>query len=186
MSDKEDTVILREQTLHTCSSIVLGQRKDQQDSLNIMEKDANTKLCIIADGMGGLKGGKLASSSAVNAFCGHFMDDEITNIPSFLYNQAIACDHMIADMEDVDGNPLQAGSTLVAAYVHENQLNFVSVGDSRLYLFRKSIAKEQKEGFYRGEAGTFRHFMTKGGKLKSIWLSRKKVDAYIREVNGHN
>lgn len=57
---------------------------------------------------------------------------------------------------------------------------------TRLYLFRKSIAKEQKEGFYRGEVGTFRHFMDKGGKLKSIWLSRKKVDAYIREVNGHN
>ncbi len=149
MSDKEDTVILREQTLHTCSSIVLGQRKDQQDSLNIMEKDANTKLCIIADGMGGLKGGKLASSSAVNAFCGHFMDDEITNIPSFLYNQAIACDHMIADMEDVDGNPLQAGSTLVAAYVHENQLNFVSVGDSRLYLFRnKELVQVTKDHNY--------------------------------------
>lgn len=138
MSDIEDTVILREQSLHAYSSIVLGQRKDQQDSLNIMKKDDHTTLCIIADGMGGLQGGQLASSLAVNTFCGHFMDDPIDHVSSFLYNQAIECDHMIADLEDSKGNPLQAGSTLVAAYVHDDELNFVSVGDSRLYLFRNN------------------------------------------------
>lgn len=54
---------------------------------------------------------------------------------------------------------------------------------TRLYLFRKSIAKEESNGYY---IGTFKHFMAKGGKPKSILLSRKKVDAYIREVNGYN
>lgn len=135
-NDLEDTVILNEYSLHCISSIALGDRKDQQDSIAIMQKDTNTTLAIIADGMGGLAGGKLASQAAVDAFCGHFMNDEVSNIPAFLYNQVIACDHMIASLQDEHGQPLHAGSTLVSAYIHNDELHFVSVGDSRLYLLR--------------------------------------------------
>ena len=56
----------------------------------------------------------------------------------------------------------------------------------RLRRFRKIIAKEQSRGFYANTYtdpfGTFRSFMVKGNKYRSIWLTRKKVDAYIREV----
>lgn len=54
---------------------------------------------------------------------------------------------------------------------------------ARLRRFRKIIAKEQKSGIYRGEVGTFRSFPVKGKEYMSIWLSRKKVDAYIREIS---
>lgn len=52
----------------------------------------------------------------------------------------------------------------------------------KLEYFRKVISKTQKEGFYRGEPYVVRHFKIKGDKLFYIKLSRKKVDAYIREV----
>lgn len=52
----------------------------------------------------------------------------------------------------------------------------------KLEYFRKAISKTQKEGFYRGEPYVVRHFKIKGDKLFYIKLSRKKVDAYIREV----
>ena len=56
----------------------------------------------------------------------------------------------------------------------------------RLALFRKVIAHDQKYGWYRGEVGTSRSFMTKGNKYNSIWLSKKKIDAYIREITNKN
>ena len=52
----------------------------------------------------------------------------------------------------------------------------------RLLAFRKAISEEQKAGIYRGEPYTYKWFMTKGGKLMNIRLSRKKVDAYIKLV----
>ena len=52
----------------------------------------------------------------------------------------------------------------------------------KLEHFRKVISKGQKDGFYRGEPYVVRHFKIKGDKLYYIKLSRKKVDAYIREV----
>lgn len=55
---------------------------------------------------------------------------------------------------------------------------------SRLIMFRKAISKEQTWGYYANDnkIGTFRTFLIKGGKQKTIWLTRKKVDAYIREI----
>lgn len=53
----------------------------------------------------------------------------------------------------------------------------------RLLMFRKKVSKEQSEGWYKGTSvGTFRTFRTKGGKSNTIWLTRKKIDAYIREI----
>ena len=59
-------------------------------------------------------------------------------------------------------------------YFHENI--------DALERFRKKISKEQREGIYRGEPYVVRYFKIKGDKLFYIKLSRKKVDAYIREV----
>lgn len=56
----------------------------------------------------------------------------------------------------------------------------------RLMLFRKAISKEQSEGFYSNNdsisVGACRTFIEKGGKHRSIWLTRKKIDAYINEI----
>jgi hypothetical protein len=50
-------------------------------------------------------------------------------------------------------------------------------------MFRKKVSKDQSEGWYKGTSvGTIRTFRTKGGKCNSIWLTRKKIDAYIREI----
>lgn len=52
----------------------------------------------------------------------------------------------------------------------------------RLMLFRKAISKEQA-GY---QSATFRRFPIKGGYYLSISLTRRKVDAYIREITGKN
>ena len=52
----------------------------------------------------------------------------------------------------------------------------------KLEYFRKVISKTQKDGFHRGEPYVVRHFKIKGDKLFYIKLSRKKVDAYIKEL----
>ncbi len=56
----------------------------------------------------------------------------------------------------------------------------------RLEYFRKIISKEQKEGFNSGEPYVVRSFKIKGDKLFHIKLSRKKVDAYIKELKEKN
>lgn len=52
----------------------------------------------------------------------------------------------------------------------------------RLERFRKVLSKEQSSGFYRGEPYVVKEFKIKGDKIQFIKLSRKKVDAYIKEL----
>jgi hypothetical protein len=55
----------------------------------------------------------------------------------------------------------------------------------RLIMLRKKVSREQSspEEWHKGTSvGTIRTFRTKGGKNNSIWLTRKKIDAYIREI----
>ena len=52
----------------------------------------------------------------------------------------------------------------------------------RLMLFRKAISKEQA-GY---QSATFRRLPIKGGYYLSFSLTRRKVDAYIREITGKN
>ena len=59
---------------------------------------------------------------------------------------------------------------------------FFGTNMKRLLAFRNVISKEQKAGLYRGEPYTYKWFVSKGGKIMSICLNRKKVDAYIKLI----
>lgn len=136
MNELEDTLLLNQNRLHFASKSILGERRSQQDAIGVVARDEETTLSIVADGMGGLSGGELASMVTLNTFSGHFMNDPIDSVPRFLYELADECDQTIYTLRDEQGKLLKAGTTLVAAYVHQDQLYYISVGDSRLYLYR--------------------------------------------------
>ena len=115
---------------------VLGDREDQQDSFGY-ELKQDEGLIVICDGMGGHKGGKLASSLAVDEFLRSYNQECPCSDPvSFLDDVTRKTNNRIAALKSKDGTILNAGSTLVAVLVKDQQLFWSSVGDSRAYLFR--------------------------------------------------
>jgi len=120
----------------------IGARSSQQDAFGFSDKDDlafvahGGVLAVVADGMGGMAHGGEASHMAVRAFLHAYMAKSADEtVPAALHraldeaNQAVISLAYQADAEDV-------GTTLVAAVIHGDALHWVSVGDSRLYLWR--------------------------------------------------
>lgn len=127
--------------LHTevGQSSIIGTRAYQQDALFSEQLEDGTTLAVVCDGMGGLNGGELASNTAVQKLIFDFNSmGDFTQMPEFLRKEAIELDMAVADLEDEYGNSLGGGCTIVCVVTKGNQMYFLSVGDSRIYVVRNS------------------------------------------------
>ncbi len=135
-------------------SAALGDRKNQQDSYYVNVENGTNAVGIICDGMGGLQGGELASQTAVQRFVESFEEVRYTEsnlYPYFCYKMR-EIDQAVLSLKDEAGNPLYAGTTLVAVAIREGYLQWISVGDSKIYILRGnemvSVAKEHNYATY--------------------------------------
>ncbi len=115
------------------------KRNRNEDSFAV---DQDLGLYIVADGMGGHKGGDLASSMAVEALQDVFLENKdsknivINDLFQLAYSTA---SRRIFDKSNVENPELRGmGTTLVCAF-HDNMgtLHIANVGDSRAYYFKK-------------------------------------------------
>lgn len=125
----------------------LGARKEQQDAFGTKENE-NGLLAVLADGMGGLSNGatysNLAKDTALRSFCieGLESSDEATLLRILKRAREAITD---ADLRD-------GGTTFVAALIRNQQLHFVSVGDSRICLMRNGgLIQLNREHIYGRE-----------------------------------
>jgi serine/threonine protein phosphatase PrpC len=153
----------------------IGARSSQQDAFGFSDKDDlvfvahGGVLAVVADGMGGMAHGGEASHMAVRAFLHAYMTKSADeNVPMALRraldeaNQAVISLAYQADEESV-------GTTLVAAVVYGNALHWVSVGDSRLYLWRdRRLTQLTEDHIYATE------------------LDRDAANGYIRREDAQN
>lgn len=119
-------------------SSVIGARENQQDSCYMdIEPDGNA-IGIVCDGMGGLQGGEVASQQAVCMFVEDFEQVRRTenNFYHFFCNEMIEIDDMVAGLTDDRGELLSAGTTLVGVAIKNGFLQWISVGDSKIYIIR--------------------------------------------------
>lgn len=115
----------------------IGARKDQQDSCTYSDPTLYPQcgmLAVVADGMGGLSNGKAVSSTLVRIYDEGFRRaNPQQNSADLLLELAVQANAQINRM--LQGQE-RSGSTLVAALVKNGYLNFLTVGDSRIYLYR--------------------------------------------------
>lgn len=96
---------------------------------------SDTLVAVLADGMGGHAGGALASRTVCEAFVAA-LKEAVGTSSERLTNALDAANSAIA--EQVAGNPglRGMGSTLIGTIFGPDGLEWVSVGDSPLYLYR--------------------------------------------------
>lgn len=121
----------------------IGRREQQQDAFGFSEIE-NAKLvrnvgvlAVLADGMGGLEMGCEASNLAVRAMLREYVKKpQNETIPLALRRVLDNANQTVYQMSQKCGLESQVGTTLVAAVIREGELFWVSVGDSRIYLYR--------------------------------------------------
>ena len=132
------------------TSSIIGTRRSQEDTI-FGYGSGKEAIALVCDGMGGLSGGEIASKAAaeglVNAWFGR---KEIEDIPEFLEKEALKADEKVFQQKNDKGERLRAGTTIVAAIIRGNELYWLSVGDSKIYIIRgKEILSVCREHNYR-------------------------------------
>ncbi len=115
-----------------------GKRDRQEDSFliknhqDVLQCHKRGLLAIVADGMGGMQGGKLASETGIHCIEDAFEEDAPLKDPvKWLEKQVYQANKQVIGLLDGKG-----GSTVVCCVIHQEKLWFASVGDSFLYLYR--------------------------------------------------
>lgn len=121
----------------------VGSRKEQQDAFYFSDLDDGRLveragvLAIVADGMGGLQGGRQSSRLACQTFREAYeAKDANEPIPEALWRALRAANEAVGRQARRSGLQGETGTTLVAAVVAGRDLHWISAGDSRLYLHR--------------------------------------------------
>jgi serine/threonine protein phosphatase PrpC len=122
----------------------IGTRREQQDDFGF--SDLNDQdfvnnggvLAVIADGMGGLAMGReasrLAKQTMLRAYEAKTPEE---SIPAALTRALEVANAAVYELSRQAGQEGEVGTTLVAAVIKDQELHWVSVGDSRIYLYRQ-------------------------------------------------
>lgn len=116
---------------------LLGQRFSQQDNVACVRLSSRSHLCVLADGMGGRAGGDVASALAVSSFCNSFEGSEFsTGIAARLRSAVESSNHAIRNQVIAVPELTGMGTTITAIAINGTKFNWISVGDSPLWLIR--------------------------------------------------
>lgn len=114
----------------------IGRRDYQQDSFGQTAVLRNTGiLAVLADGMGGLSGGERVSQKIVMEALTFGSTLQANQVPTALPGMVAVINRAVNQMLGPKGL-YTSGSTVVSALITGNALRWISVGDSRIYLYR--------------------------------------------------
>ncbi len=127
----------------------IGKVRDMnQDSYYISGEESNLKLYILADGMGGYKGGEIASKLAT-ASVKSYIESNIDNIIKDrdeilkLIKSAMEYANMVVYERAKEDAQLEGmGTTLEVCLIYNNKMYIGHVGDSRIYRIRKEFMRK--------------------------------------------
>lgn len=132
----------RDPSLHPITDISLGKihdmgsREYQQDNFGqTAVLDDTGILVVLADGMGGLSNGGRVSQRIVMEALNYGVAIQADQLSNALPDMVNSINQAINQMLGSDGL-YTSGSTVVSALIVKDALWWISVGDSRIYLFR--------------------------------------------------
>jgi len=116
----------------------LGDRSEQQDRVAILtsERHPGTLLAVVADGMGGRTGGRLAADQVITTATSLFneLSAKDTSLPDLL-RQIASEAHTVIRLTALSSEK-EPHSTLAALLVKRGHAIWAHTGDSRIYLCR--------------------------------------------------
>jgi len=145
MTDKQHSHV----SVSTCSLADMGHRRSQQeDSLGYVNIPSNQKmqtlirghLYMVADGIGGSKGGEIASRIAVERIIKSYYTLPSSTVQSVLKQAILRANEQIL-AESKKRNLPNMGTTVVCAVLCDGMLYVTHLGDSRAYLLRENKLK---------------------------------------------
>lgn len=128
----------------------IGAREYQEDAFGYvypkpLPGQTDKLLAVVCDGMGGLDDGQIASNTAVKVLTSGFEEELRNGTPqSCLLNLCARAQSAVQTHNHKTGS--NTGCTLVSVLIKDGRLSFLSVGDSRISLYRsRSLLQLNRE-----------------------------------------
>lgn len=175
----------------------LGKRENQEDSFALARSSDGLPsaheglIAVVADGMGGMASGEIASERAVNSILNEFKTIKPDSIREQLCSSiASASDSLFAEFNGV------CGSTAVVGVFYKEQFWCASVGDSYIYLMRDrqlvrvnklqtSLYEEYRKDIQDGIADPVRANATEDAEALTHYVgmnSLRDIDCFIHPL----
>ena len=122
-------------------------RKMNQDYVFATDEPQGTlpNLLVVADGMGGHKGGDFASKFTVETLKEEIKHSLKEGPKEVLLDAVQVVNKKLIETAEKDIKLDGMGTTLVAATVIDHTLHFINVGDSRLYLINQEVKQISRD-----------------------------------------
>lgn len=160
-----------------------SKRTTNQDYIYISDNDS-LPLYIVADGMGGYKGGEIASELAVKSVV-YFFNEEKERIKNIYELNKLTKDAIKIANNSVFNKSKEyidcknMGTTITLVYIYDNHVSIGHVGDSRAYY----IDKEQSKIIQLTEDDSLVNELLKRGEIsKKEALSHPKKNLITNAV----
>jgi serine/threonine protein phosphatase PrpC len=149
--------------LSACTADHIGDRAEQQDRVAILTSPRHPQgvLAVVADGMGGRTGGRMASDQVITTVSHVFRDmaeEDAGGLPGLLKMMADEA-HTVIRLSALSTEK-EPHATFVALIVRRNYAIWAHAGDSRLYYFRNGELR------HRTEDQTLAAYLRAEGRLK--------------------
>lgn len=166
---------------------IIGARKNQEDAYVVSNLEdvrliqEKGLLAVVADGIGGLNAGEVASKAVIDGMCACYnaRSAEMGACERLLEMVGSAQKNVIQNVQD---GGRQCGSTLVSVLIQGRNMAFVSVGDSRIALYRAGtllqLNREHVLGRNADEASVL-----SGAPANTDARKRKALTAFMGKEN---
>ncbi len=116
------------------------QGKVRDNNEDCLAFDARLGIAVLADGMGGLRAGEVASATAVEAVMQHLVENTdrlgTDDVGETLREALELANRRVYSLADSRREFSGMGTTLVAGAMHDGRFVAAHIGDSRAYRFR--------------------------------------------------
>ncbi len=122
-------------------------REKNQDFYYVSEETNGMRLCILADGMGGYKGGEIASSLATASARKYIelkfesIEPTTENIQNLIKEAMDYANKIVYEKSRENEELDQMGTTLEICIMHGHKVYIGHIGDSRIYRIRRNIIR---------------------------------------------
>lgn len=125
-----------------------GTNEDRPLEAGLPGPDGGGYLIAVADGMGGLECGEVASAAAIEALgeaCSKWPENSLRELRPRLQEAYDAANQAVLEALSSEGEVRDGGCTLVCAAIIGRRLMVANVGDSRAYLIRDGAIRQLSE-----------------------------------------
>ena len=123
-------------------------RQINEDSYFASKPDDEIQLFIVADGMGGYKGGEIASSMAINSAKNYILSNfekskiDKETLLSLVKSSSQYANMVVYEKAQKDEELRNMATTLDVCLIYQNKAFISHIGDSRIYRIRKEFMRK--------------------------------------------